>query len=133
MSNHRTYQYKDGNEIKLGDIVYVLSGAYGTGITVSNTLLNDTFLKHNTVVSQSSYPDLSTLMGTVLSRDSTTSKNTGLTIIYALVYGNGLYVVGGASGVLATSTDAITWTARTSGTTSTILHGQLEHPVLLLL
>jgi len=42
------------------------------------------------------------------------------TIIRALTYGNGLYVYAGNSGVLATSTDAITWTARTSGTASAI-------------
>jgi hypothetical protein len=38
----------------------------------------------------------------------------------SITYGNGIYVYGGSSGQLATSTDAITWTARTSGTTSTI-------------
>jgi len=40
--------------------------------------------------------------------------------INALTYGNNLYVYGGTGGVLATSTDAITWTARTSGTASAI-------------
>jgi hypothetical protein len=44
----------------------------------------------------------------------------GTTTIYALTYGNGLYVYGSFNGVLATSTNAITWTSRTSGTTSQI-------------
>lgn len=33
---------------------------------------------------------------------------------------NGLYITGGSSGIVRTSTDAITWTQRTSGTTQTI-------------
>jgi hypothetical protein len=40
--------------------------------------------------------------------------------IYALTYGAGIYVYAGSTGQLATSTDAITWTARTSGTSSLI-------------
>ena len=36
----------------------------------------------------------------------------------SIAYGNGVYVYAGNSGGVATSTDAITWTARTSGTTS---------------
>ena len=36
-------------------------------------------------------------------------------------YGNSLYVVGGAAGVLYTSTDSITWSSRTSNTTTSIL------------
>jgi hypothetical protein len=48
------------------------------------------------------------------SKSGTTSE------IRALTYDNGTYVYGGVGGVLSTSTDAITWTARTSGTTSTI-------------
>lgn len=34
---------------------------------------------------------------------------------YAATYGNGIYVIGGDSGNLRTSTDTVTWTARTSG------------------
>ena len=39
----------------------------------------------------------------------------------SMIYGNNLYVIAGGSGGLATSTDSVTWTARTSGFgTSTI-------------
>jgi hypothetical protein len=52
---------------------------------------------------------------------SWTSRTTGTaSTINAIVYGNGLYVIGGNGGVILTSTDTITWTARTSNTTSTI-------------
>lgn len=43
------------------------------------------------------------------------------TIIQCVAFGNSTYVYGGYSGILASSTDAITWTSRTSGTSSTIL------------
>ena len=42
----------------------------------------------------------------------------GITAINGVTYGNGLYVAVGASGVLTTSTDGITWTARTAGLAS---------------
>jgi hypothetical protein len=40
--------------------------------------------------------------------------------INALTYGGGVFVAAGGLGNLRTSTDAITWTARTSGTTAQI-------------
>lgn len=40
--------------------------------------------------------------------------------ITAVTYGNGLFVKGYSGGTISTSTDGITWTARTSGTTSQI-------------
>ena len=43
-----------------------------------------------------------------------TSGFTGINTIYGLTFGNGVYVAGGAAGTLTSSTDAITWTARTS-------------------
>ena len=42
------------------------------------------------------------------------------TAIYALTYGNGIYVAGGTGGRIATSANAVTWTNQTSGTTSVI-------------
>ena len=38
----------------------------------------------------------------------------GTSAIQCVAYGNGLFVAGGASGKLATSSDGITWTQRTS-------------------
>lgn len=48
------------------------------------------------------------------------SGSTTVNMLRAVAYGGGLFVAGGSGGRLITSTDAITWTARTSGTTSTI-------------
>jgi hypothetical protein len=47
----------------------------------------------------------------------------GTTTINGVTYGNGLYVAVGESGQLTTSTDGITWTARTSGFDSTNILG----------
>jgi len=44
----------------------------------------------------------------------------GTSTINTISYVNNLYVAGGSSGVLTTSTDAIAWTYRTSGTTSNL-------------
>ena len=43
----------------------------------------------------------------------------GTTIIFALTFGNGVYIAGGDVNILTTSTDAITWTTRTSGLSPT--------------
>lgn len=52
---------------------------------------------------------------------SWTTRTSGTSsALYAVAYGNGIYLTGGASGVLRSSTDSITWTGVTSGTTSTI-------------
>jgi hypothetical protein len=59
----------------------------------------------------------STDFNTWATRTVTTST---LTILTTARYLNNLYVTAGQGGFLATSTDAITWTSRTSGTTSTI-------------
>jgi hypothetical protein len=52
-----------------------------------------------------------------------TSRNANVddNSIYALTFGNNLYVAGAESGKLSTSTDGITWTTRTSGFTNGIL------------
>jgi hypothetical protein len=41
--------------------------------------------------------------------------------LYAITYGNNTYVMGGTGGKIKTSTDGMTWTARTSGTTERIM------------
>jgi photosystem II stability/assembly factor-like uncharacterized protein len=37
-----------------------------------------------------------------------------------IAYGNGLYVVVGNSGTILTSSDGVTWTSRTSGTSESL-------------
>lgn len=80
------------------DSKYVMAG-YNTSLSNSNIVI---------------YPDITLTTGFTLVNSTTTST------INALTYGNGLYVYAGNGGVLATSTNAVTWTDRTSGTVSTI-------------
>jgi len=49
---------------------------------------------------------------------------TGVTaqVLHTITYGNGLFVAGGGAGVLFSSTNGITWTSRTSGTSSAIFN-----------
>jgi hypothetical protein len=79
-------------------------------------------LADGSVVSQATYPSLFKKVGFRSSAfGAWTAQTSGTTSgIFALTYGNNLYVYAGEGGVLATSTNATTWTARTSGTTSFI-------------
>lgn len=54
-----------------------------------------------------------------------TSQTSGFSgsAINAATYGNGLYVIAGASGKLSTSLDGVTWTSRTSGFGTTAIRG----------
>ena len=49
---------------------------------------------------------------------SRTVTGIGSNAIYQIVFGNGLYVLIGNTGFIATSPDGTTWTSRTSGTTN---------------
>ena len=50
-----------------------------------------------------------------------TFRTSGITQpIFALTYGNGIYIAAGSSGILNTSTNSIAWTLRTSGTSQEI-------------
>ena len=85
--------------------------------------INNYMLANGSIISQSTYPDLYSKVGLIIDgfdnwQAFTTPTFSG--VIYATTYSNGLYVYAGSVGTLATSTDAITWTARTSGTTSDI-------------
>jgi hypothetical protein len=77
------------------------------------------------IVSQATYPALYSKVGLIQNSEFPNFLNLANPIttstINALTYGNGLYVYAGNAGILGTSTDGITWTARTSGTTSSIL------------
>jgi hypothetical protein len=91
----------------------------GSGITTS---IPKYLACDGSIVSQTTYPNLFSQVGLLENGlDNWTQRNPQTTgAISALTYGDNLYVYAGASGVLATSTNAITWTARTSGTTSAI-------------
>jgi hypothetical protein len=71
-----------------------------------------------TTLSQSAYPELYAEAGLI--SDFNFYNGGSLTAVSTIIFGDNLFVSGGASGIVRTSTDGITWTARTSGTTSTI-------------
>ena len=54
---------------------------------------------------------------------TTRTSGFGSTEIRGVTYGDGLYVAGGLSGTLTTSTDGTTWTTRTSGFGTTRIYG----------
>ena len=54
---------------------------------------------------------------------SASSTFTAANTAYAVGYGNGVYLVGGANGNIQTSTDKSSWTTRTSGFSTSAIHG----------
>lgn len=68
---------------------------------------------------KTTYPDLSTELGSLPTPDSASSWTARSSGLYAsllfIAHGNGLYLTGGTNGVLSTSPNAVTWTSRTSG------------------
>lgn len=77
-------------------------------------------LANNSIALQSTYPNVFNMVG-ILPTNSPPAwtQRTG-TAARSMAYGNGLFVYGGPTGKVGTSTDGITWTVGTSGTTSTI-------------
>tara|TARA_R110000868_G_scaffold42198_12_gene143253 strand:- start:4810 stop:5973 length:1164 start_codon:yes stop_codon:yes gene_type:complete len=104
--------------VQLGDKVTML-----TPLSAPTTAENGDYVLQNTVLSQSSYPDLYNLMGSIGSSFFTPAASPpafGTPQYHGMSYGNGIFLCGGAGGSLATSTNGSTWTTRTSGTASTI-------------
>ena len=95
---------------KIGDMIQILNGQ---SIPVD-------YIESGLIVSQSSYPQLFANLGLLKDGIENWTSYYNNEFIYSLTYSNGLYVYGGNSGVLRTSTDGITWTARTSGVTTAI-------------
>jgi len=91
---------------------------YFAGTTSTTYPGSQWLLANGSLVLQASYPELYSKLGLFPNGGVVwTSRNTPTTgQIYALTYGNNTFVYGGQNGNLGTSTDAITWTARTSGT-----------------
>jgi hypothetical protein len=98
----------------IGEVVTVLKGSGGANFYTSNVLGN--FVQTGGVYLQADYPNLYANIGLQNAAVMTPVTSGTVSTINVLTYGNGLYVYGGADGVLATSTDSITWTQRTSGT-----------------
>ena len=74
------------------------------------------------IISQSTYSTLFSRMGLINGGGTVwTNRTSGTTSgIQSITFGNSLYVFGGNSGVLGSSTDAITWTAQNNGGTNPI-------------
>ena len=71
------------------------------------------------ILSQTAYPKLYSAIGLLPNNvDFTTAVNSSGAAIYSIIYANGQYVRVGAGGRVATSPDAVTWTAQTSGTSA---------------
>ena len=80
------------------------------------------------IISQATYPSLYTAVGDIVDGFdylNATDINTFTTpygnTIYQTIYDGSKYVAVGTTGYIATSTDAITWTTRSSGTINSIL------------
>lgn len=98
--------------------VGTLQGFYKSDyITPDATFPDSTWLKADgSVVSQATYTDLFDRVGLQPDGlDNFESVAPTFTTTNVFHYGEGLYLAGGTAGQLATSTDSIAWTTRTSG------------------
>jgi len=77
-------------------------------------------LLNGSILSQSTYPELYSMVGLIKNTFTWTARTSAATGINALIYENSLFVYAGTGGAIATSTDGVTWTTRTSGTASVL-------------
>ena len=85
-----------------------------------STLDSNTYVKSGSILLQSEYPELFSKIGLIDSYAWTETSLIGV-IPWEIRYGNATYVYVSSAGLVGTSANGITWTARTSGTTSNIL------------
>lgn len=105
-------------DYQIGEIVPVLTGSPGTDN--SSPLTSGGFIECGNVYNQADYPKLYAKIGGLNASMYGTST---ATVGQFLGYGNGVYFTGTAVGAVSTSTDSVTWTARTSNTASTLYAG----------
>lgn len=113
-------------QIEIGECIEVLAGFANNGAVISTTQGDFVLASNNiNIYNRADYPDLYARLGSLLayswkplgtSFSVSDANNNNSTI----KYGNGLYLIGTQSGKIQTSTDTVTWTTRTSGTTSAI-------------
>ncbi len=123
-SDYISYASSSETESQVGEVIYVLNTS-----STSNVLSG--YVRANDFYNQADYPELYSRVGLIrLYNDGvtwterTTPVSGTTTQIYDFTYGNGVYLYCGSSGALGSSTDATTWTARTSGlNTSSNLFG----------
>jgi hypothetical protein len=113
----------DGTITGVGAEIGTLQGFYKSDfVTPDPTFPDSTWLKADgSVVSQATYTDLFARVGLQPDGlDNFESVFPSFTEPRDYHYGENLYLAAGAAGALATSTDSITWTSRTSGITVAI-------------
>tara|TARA_R110000868_G_scaffold42198_12_gene143252 strand:- start:3671 stop:4813 length:1143 start_codon:yes stop_codon:yes gene_type:complete len=116
MSNLTSYVQTYQGSAPIGGIV----NAYVSTTTGPTTTNSGTWVKSNAVYLQADYPELYSvigLMGVAYFNKSPGARPSNSPV--TLMYGNGLYILFGLAANLYTSTDGITWTARTNAINST--------------
>jgi hypothetical protein len=114
----------------------VTSGSAGGTYTITNSFASGVYIVDITGSMNNIVLGSATINSTGLYYTSTTTSSVqfnafgpwttrtsslGTNSIYALTYGNNVYVAGGNNGTLSTSTDAITWTSRSANFGTTII------------
>lgn len=108
--------YGDGKYVGAGDSGAIQTSTDGITWTSRDSTTNTPWLS---IVYGDKWVVAGNSGGNATSTDgitwTTRSNILGNNYVYALTYGNSLYVAGGAAGKLATSTDGISWTSRDAG------------------
>ena len=117
----------DATTFLRGDGAWATVGGVSTGdiVYTSQPLTSPSYLPANGLVySQASYPALYALVGTLYPIGAMSpDRSTGGTYAKDAAFGAGVYVLVMEAGALSTSTDTITWTARTSSFSTTSING----------
>jgi len=107
---------KNLNKYRFGDVIFRLTrlGSPGPGWIRSDIIYNGTDSKINSFKNNKDFASINTW--------TTQTSNFGTSTINSVSFGNNLWVVGGFTGQIRTSTDAVTWTTQTSnfGTTAIV-------------
>lgn len=117
MSNYSTYKDTEPLTNQTVGEQYWIPVSVNTSTT---SVIDNSYVFQGLVYSQAEYPELFNLVGHTGTGAVGSVTSIGIQNISGMVYGNNIYVAVGTNGFVATSTNATTWTVRTSGTTSTI-------------
>ena len=118
-------QYTKAVTLEPGKYVFYVKQAAGASSATIALNMSSSFaaVEYSTTAGSASTVPLEVSTGLEVSQMQATypapslgapTSNFGTTIIYAVTYGNGLFVAGGETGQLRVSTDAITWSTATS-------------------
>lgn len=113
-----SYYVSENATTQIGEIIGVLEGN-STSTPLDTSGKSGDFVRCGAGYEQSEYPALYQRLGKV-GANSFTPRTSNTAASIGVTYTNNIYVYYGSGGALGTSTDAVTWTARTSGLTSYI-------------